>query len=103
MSATTVIHPAKAAMDLWRTTTPRPILDVVLTEQRRDTNGNTVFIARTGLAVYREQRDYTLTECENHVAVALEALKEYSAKTIYKLADIRITDGHGVIVFERLP
>ena len=89
-------------MDLWRTTTPRPVLDVVLTEQRRDTNGNTVFIARTGLAVYREQRDYTLTECENHVAVSLEALKE-SVKTMHRLADIRITDGHGVIVFERLP
>ena len=103
MSVTTVIHPAKAAMDLWRTTTPRPIFDVVLTERRRDTNGNTVFTASTGIAVYRHQRDYTLTECENHVAVSLEALKEYSVKTMHRLADIRITDGHGVIVFERLP
>lgn len=88
-------------MDAWRVTTPRPILDVVLTQKRRDTNGNTVFKARVGLSVYREQRDLSLTEAENHVAVALGALQEYSTRFAHKLMDIRITDEHGVIVFER--
>lgn len=103
MSANIAVHPAKAAMDIWRVTTPRPILDAVLTQKRRDTNGNTVFIARVGLVVYREQRDLSLTECENHVAVALAALRDYSTRIVHKLMDIRICDDHGVIVFERLP
>jgi hypothetical protein len=103
MSATIKVHPAKAAMDVWRTTTPRPILDVVLTQKGRDTNGNTVFIARVGLVVYREQRDLSLTECENHVAVAIAALRDYSTRIVHKLMDIRICDDHGIVVFERLP
>ena len=102
MSIATSVHPAKAAMDLWRCDTPRPILDVVITEKRRDRNGNTVFTARVGLAVFRETRDFSLTEAENHVAVALQALQFYCTKFTYKLVDFRITDQrHGLFVFER--
>lgn len=91
-------------MDLWRTTTPRKLCDTVITEKRRDRNGNTVFTARVGLALIRESRDFSLTEAENHVNVALQALLNYSIHFEYRLLDFRITDQkHGLFVFERLP
>jgi hypothetical protein len=105
MTATTTVHPAKAVMDAWRTTTPRPILDVVTTERTRDSNGNTVFVARCGLVTVREQRDYSLTDCENHLAVVLMALAEQCSRFSYRLLDlsITVTEGKGTFVMERLP
>jgi hypothetical protein len=91
-------------MDIWRTTTPRPILDVVTTEKRRDCNGNTIFTARLGLPIFREIRDFSLTEAENHVAVSLLALQFHCPKFNYRLVSFKITDErHGLFVFERLP
>ena len=104
MSATISVHPAKVVMDLWRVTTPRRILDVVTTEKRRDRNGNTFYTARLGLYIFRETRNFSLTEDENHVAVSLLALQSYSPKPNYRLVSFRITDQrHGLFVFERLP
>ena len=90
-------------MDVWRTTTPRKLCDTVITEKRRDCNGNTVFTARVGLAVIRDTRDFSLTEVENHLNVALQALQNYSTQFECRLLDFRITDQkHGLFVFERL-
>ena len=91
-------------MDLWRTTTPRPILDVVTTERYRDINDNTFYNGRTGLAFYSEHKDYALTDTENHLSVALQALQVYfPQQSTYRLMDFKITnDDIGTFVFERL-
>jgi hypothetical protein len=104
MSATIAVHPAKAAMDVWRVTTPRPIMDVVRTVKSRDENGNTIFIAHCGMVRVSEQQDYSLTTAENHLAAALHALSEYSRKFTYRLVDLCITDEkYGTFIMERMP
>jgi hypothetical protein len=104
MSATITVHPAKAAMDVWRVTTPRPIMDVVRTVKNRDKNGNTIFIAHCGLVRVSEQTDYTLTTNENHLAAVLEALSRSNPRAAYQLVSFTIVDEkYGCFVMEQLP
>jgi hypothetical protein len=101
MTATT-FHPARAVMDQWRTTTPRPILRVVRTVRDRDANGNTEYRAYIGMVRVTEQRDYSLTESENHLAVALSAVWEYRTGS-YRLVDFTLTDDKaGTFVLEQV-
>lgn len=79
-------------------------MDVVRTVKSRDENGNTIFIAHCGLVRVTEQRDYSLTTAENHLAAALRALAEYSLRFTYRLQDFLITDEkYGTFIMERLP
>jgi hypothetical protein len=96
----TFTHPARAVMDQWRTTTPRPILRVVRTVRDRDANGNTEYRAYIGMVRVTEQRDYALTEAENHLAVALEALQQYR-NCPWTLLDFDVVDEkNGTFVVE---
>jgi hypothetical protein len=96
----TFTHPAKAVMDLWRTTTPRLRLRVVRTIRQRDVNGNTEYRAYIGMVRVTAQRDYALTEAENHLAVALEALQQYR-NCPWTLLDFDVVDEkNGTFVVE---
>ena len=97
---TTTIHPARAVMDQWRASTPRPILRVVRTVRDRDANGNTEYRAYIGMVRVTEQRDYSLTENENHLAVALAALAQRTGLP-YHLVDFEVTDEkYGTFIME---
>jgi len=92
-------------MDVWRTTTPRPILDVVRTVKTLDSNGNTAFIAHCGMVRASESKDYSLTMHENHLAAVLEALSRFNPRATYRLVCFSTigADKYGTFVMERLP
>lgn len=104
MSATTDVHPARAEMDRWRVTTPRPILISVRTE-RAYTEQGFVFRARYGLNTYAGIVNLTLTNEENHLHAAMEVLPE---RGTWRLVSPNIAlnghfeVSHGDFIFERV-
>jgi len=89
-------------MDLWRTTTPRPLIDVVRTIRQRDENGNTEYRAYIGMVRVSETKEYCLTENENHLAAAMAALSHWKNSRSWVLLDFSVIDEKsGTFVFSR--